>query len=255
MFKIISTGWNCVDFAEQTLASIAAQTCRDYQVSVAYESATRRGLGEIKRVEEAIAESGFEDAILVVREPGEYLHDVRTRYEATMISDPADDDIIVTLDLDGDCLAHPDVLANLLDYYADDTMLTYGNYEPVPFDEGCPPVLHYPEEVVAGRSYRAFREVRFNHLRTMTGRVFKAIPTEQFQFATGPKAGEWYTKGNDVEFTFCGLELVGRRFKVIDEVLLHYNSVNPNSNWRIAPEQTWECVEDFFNRPPLEELP
>ena len=170
-------------------------------------------------------------------------------------TEPDDDDIIVTLDLDGDTFAHPDVLAHLLDYYADDTLLTYGNYEPVPPDPGCPPVLAYPEGVVAARSYRAFREVRFNHLRTMKGRVFKAIPVEQFQFASGPKRGQWYTKGNDVEFTFCGLELVGRRFKVIDEVLLHYNSINPNSNWRIAPRETDECIADFFNRPPLEELP
>lgn len=254
VFKVISTGWNCLEFAEQTLASIQSQTCRDFQVSIAYESATAMGSGEISNLRGTIEDSGLEDVILCVREPGHYLHDVRSRYEATMATNPADDDIIVTLDLDGDELAHEDVLEHLLVYYADGALLTYGNYAPVPPDDGCPPVLHYPEDVVARRAYREFREVRFNHLRTMKGRVFKSIPVEQFQFSAGPKRGEWYTKGNDVEFTFCGLERVGRRFRVIDEVLMHYNSINPNSNWRIAPEETWECVNDFLNRPPLEEL-
>ena len=255
MFKIVTTGWNCVEFAEQTLRSIEDQTCRDFQVSIAYESATPYGSGEGEKLLDIITQVAIGQVLVEIREPGHYLHDVHTRYEATMATEPEDDDIIVTLDLDGDTFAHPDVLAHLLDYYADDTLLTYGNYEPVPPDPGCPPVLAYPEDVVAARSYRAFREVRFNHLRTMKGRVFKAIPPEQFQFAAGPKKGQWYTKGNDVEFTFCGLELVGPRFKVIDEVLLHYNSINPNSNWRIAPRETDECIADFFNRPPLEELP
>lgn len=202
-----------------------------------------------------LGSSDFRMWRVAVRYPGDYFLDVRTRYEATMAGGLDDDAIVVTLDLDGDRLAHPDVLAHLVDYYADGTLLTYGNYEPVPFDAGCPPVLAYPEEIVEARSYRAFGEVRFNHLRTMKGRVFKAIPVEQFQFAKGPKAGQWYTKGNDVEFTFCGLELVGPRFKMIDEVLLHYNSINPNSNWRIAPGETHECLRDFLSRPPLEELP
>lgn len=251
MFKIISTGWNCIEFAEQTLRSIKEQSCQDFQVSIAYEATDA---GEVDVLRDIVNRMGFEDQLMAVRWPSAYLFDVESRYVATVATNPQDNDIIVTLDLDGDAFAHPDVLAHLLEYYSEDTLLTYGNYEPLPPDAGCPAVSHYPPDVVATRSYRQFGEVRFNHLRTMKGCVFNAIPVEQFQFAAGPKQGQWYTKGNDVEWTFCGLELVGNRFKVIDEVLLHYNSINPNSNWRIAPGETHECLRDFLNRPPLEEI-
>src|SRR5580698_10547443 len=102
MFKIISTGWNCAEFAEQTLRSIAEQSCRDFQVSIAYEAATPYGSGEGEKLIDIISHVAIGPTLVEIREPGHYLHDVRTRYEATMATEPADDDIIVSLDLDGD---------------------------------------------------------------------------------------------------------------------------------------------------------
>ena len=251
VFKIICCGWNCAEFMEQTLRSIETQTCDDYRVMISYAT-----------------KNTHDDGVLVINDwlnshdhrwhamiRHESIMDVQNRYEAAKGLDIKDDDIVITLDLDGDELAHPQVLDHLLEYYSDGTLLTYGNYVSKPFDGGCPPVLAYPEDVIANRSYRSFRNVYFNHLRTMKGLVFNAIPEEQFHFAEGTHRGEWYWKGNDVQWTFCGLELVGRRHKVIPEVLMYYNSINPNSNWRIAPNMTEECNADFFARPPLEELP
>jgi hypothetical protein len=177
--------------------------------------------------------------------------DAQTRWESIYRSDPDDEDIIIFLDLDGDELAHPEVLAHLIDYYADGTLTTYGSYESKPHNPNCIPALPYPAGVIATRSYRAFGHVYFNHLRTMKAKIWRAIPIYEFKWSTGPQQGEWYAKGCDVQFTIPALELAGPRFKVIDEVLMYYNSINPMSAWRVCKEQTTMATFDFFRRAPL----
>lgn len=234
------------------MASIARQTVDDWQVMISYE-------GDIN--------GGEEIARCIDKYPGMwnvdaryseslYKYDTRSRYEAMLKLDPADDDIIITLDLDGDQLAHPQVLEHLLEYYSDDTLLTYGSYEPVPYADGCPPAIPFPPDVIASNSYRHFIAAggpcSFNHLRTMKGKVFKAIPIEQFQWSNGRG---WYRRGCDYQFTVSGLELAGRRHKCISEVLAYYNSANQLSAWRIAPADSDECNVDFLHRhSPLQPL-
>lgn len=254
MFKIISTGWNIhPDFIETTLRSIGKQSRDDYHISIAYE-ATGHDDPAVRQIYNCIDRYLVKSGHVIIRYPEDgYLFDVRNRYEATMAAEPEDDDIIVTLDLDGDSFTHPDVLGRLHDVYSDPSiLLTYGSYRPIPFDAGCEQASEYPPEVVAERSYRRFGRVYFNHLRTMKGKVFNAIPVDQFQYsAQSERFGQWYTKGNDVEFTLSGLELVGPRFAVLPDILMDYNSVNPNSAWRIASGEINDCVLDFMARPPL----
>lgn len=254
-FKIISTGWN-IDpaFIETTLNSIKAQTVTDYYVSVAYEATGRRDpavqkLGDLTSL-------GLNGSGIIRYPENGYLYDVRNRYEATVAADIQDEDIIVTLDLDGDAFTTANVLAHLVEVYKDpNILLTYGSYRSVPFSSTCSQAEAYPDEVVANRSYRAYGLHLFNHLRTMKGKVFNSIPVDQFHFSENhAKAGQWYTKANDLSFTFCGLERVGPRFAVLPDILMDYNSENPNSAWRIASGEIDECALDFLSRPPLDQL-
>lgn len=242
MFKIISCGWNCAEFIEQTLRSIEYQTNQDFQVCIGYEG-DDGGDQIIERWCDSRGAKWTYDINL-----GPYKYDVRTRWEAIANSNPEDDDIILFLDLDGDELAHPQVLEHLLSYYEGDVLATYGSYEPKPASGTCAPAIPYPTEVIAAGSYRAFGLIYFNHLRTMKGRIFKAIPIEQFQYSDGRG---WYTKGCDVQFMLCSLELAGPRHRVISETLMYYNSENPNSAWRVDSDGINTNNEDFMRRSPL----
>ena len=235
----------------QTFASIEAQNRTDWQVCVAYDDedggsgviAEFQGRHEIGKV------------LARVSYPGAFQMALRNRYEGIAMMHPEDDDIIIFLDVDGDQLAHPEVLQRLAEAYSDGALLTYGNYRAVPDDPPSPPAEPFPADVIARNAYREHirlgRGTCFNHLRTMSGRVFNAIPLEQFKWPNG----EWYTNGVDYIFHVSGLELAGPRHKCFDEVLMLYNHANDKADYLMNPSLTGNCVRDFLSKAPLSPLP
>lgn len=251
MFKIVSVGWQCAQFLDRTLQSVAEQTCSDYKIMVVYDPSTDDGALKVWNWCDRDPERRH---FLINLKNQKFA--VQNQYAALKALDPADDDIIVFLDLDGDQLAHPNVLAHLLEYYADGTLLTYGNYQPVPHVTTCPPAVPFPPQVVHDSSYRQYilsgAGSCFNHLRTMKGRVWKAIPEAQFKWSD---RDEWFENGTDYVFMTAGLELAAGRYKCIEEVLCLYNHDNPLADNITHPASTHSGVQNLLNRPPLSALP
>lgn len=250
MIKIVSVGWQCEPFIEQTLRSVEEQTVQDWEIHITYDASSDTGAQSI------IKWCDPRDARwrqYSLNEDQRFA--VRNQYEAIKHLAPEDDDIIVFLDLDGDRLAHPGVLQRLLDYYADDTQLTYGSYKPIPFNAGCQPAIPFPFDVIANNSYRSFMAhggmISFNHLRTMKGRIFKAMSEELFKW---PDTDEWYEAGTDYLFMINGLELAGGRHKCLDELMLLYNNANPMADNITHPDVTSASVASILSRPPLDRL-
>lgn len=247
-FLIVSCGRDCSDVLTQTLKSIEAQTVSDYEVMITDDASDDPDQRGIIRLWCEAHGPRWHHILNPTR-----LGTVRNQWEAITALNPSDDDVIVWLDLDGDRFAHPDVLARLADAYADGTMLTYGSYRPVPDPGTCGPATPFPDEVVKANGYRQYAASHhtLNHLRTMSGRVFKALPHETFRWANG----EWYAAGADYIFMLAGLERAGGRYKCLPEVLCLYRSDNPLADNLVHPDETNRCVRDFINRFPLESLP
>lgn len=248
-FKIISVGWQCSQFLERTLASVESQSVSDWEIMVVYDHSIDDGALKVQNW------CSTRDDRWHYQLNQEQRWAVQNQYEGVRALDPADDDIIVYLDLDGDQLAHPEVFAHLLDYYSDDTLVTYGNYQPIPFAATCPPATPYPPEVVANRSYRWHilnngTGPCFNHLRTIKGRVWKAIPEDRFKRPNG----EWYESGTDYVVMVPALELADGRYKCIEEVLLLYNNENPLADYITHPAGTSGNIKDALERPALPRL-
>lgn len=248
-FKIISVGWQCADWLENTLRSIETQTVDDWESWVVYDPSDDNGADRLMGWL-ATHQDHAEKWRFRINRDRRYA--VRNQYEAIVASDPQPGDIIVFLDLDGDQLAHPDVLSHLAEYYADGTLLTYGSYRPVPHADTCAPAVPFPVEVVASGTYRKWirkgHGCCFNHLRTMAAETFLAIPPDQFHWANG---GGWYDAGTDYVFMLAGLEAAGGRYKCIDETLLLYNNANPNADYLYHPNEANACIQDFLRRPKL----
>ena len=251
-FKIISTGWECRPFVERTLVSIESQTVSDYEVRIVVDP----------------SEDGTEQFVKDWCDA----RDDRWTYEFTESQrfstpnqlsalkylDPVDDDIVIWLDLDGDQFAHPDVLAHLLDYYSDDTLLTYGSFKCVPKVKTNSPATPFPPEVIDSNSYRRHTRMVgccFNHLRTMKGRVATAIPEKQFRWSKGNQRGQIYQGGADYVFMLAGLELAGPRHKFIKEILCLYNHANPHADYLVRGNLSPPAVADFLQKAPLAPLP
>lgn len=247
-FKIVSVGWQCADWIEQTLQSVETQNTDDWSICIVYDQSDDNGAEIIRQW---CADRGPQWDYQI-NEDRRFA--VRNQYEAIQRLDPADDDVVVWLDLDGDMLADPGVLSRLATHYQDNTLLTYGSYKPVP-DVGPPMRIDwYPHKVVRNRSYRAYTlqgGCCFNHLRTMKGVVAKAIPVEYLQWPDG----RWYEIGTDYVFMMSGLELADGRYKCIRDTLLLYNHANPLADNISHAKAGVSCVTDCLNRPPLKGLP
>lgn len=245
MFKIISAGWMCQDWIDQTVASVIEQNRDDWQMMIMYDGGDN-GAEHIYK---------WGNGKIQHRINTEQKFAVRNQYEGICALLPEPEDIIVFLDLDGDQLAHRGVLQRLDDYYSDDTLLTYGSYKPIPDLGTCQPAQPFPPDVIARSTYRhhIFTGGRtcFNHLRTMKGKVFNAIPPEYFKWTDG----RWYDAGTDYLFMLAGLELAAERHKHINETLLLYNHANPLADNIAHPAVTGACVNDILQRQPLGRIP
>jgi len=252
-FKIISTGWNCAPYVLKTLESIRRQSRSNWDLAVVVDPCPDN---TIEIVQGWMAE--HPDLSVTLLTPSKQQFATRNQVEAINALEPEDEDVIIFLDLDGDQFAHRDVLAHLEDdYYADDTLVTYGNYRPDPPNPLCQGPKPFPPEVVENRTYRNFIlkvYCAFNHLRTMKGKVYKAIPPNHFTFHSGRSKGSWYTAGTDYVFMMAALEIADGRYKCIDEVLCVYNSGNPHADNKEHANESTRCHMDILRRPNLPPL-
>lgn len=247
-FSVISAGWNCADFLEWTLESVEEQTVPDWRIMIVDDAS------DDPRQAEKIREwCDSRDDRWNYRINRENLGTPRNQYEAILALQPDPEDIIVFLDLDGDKLAHPNVLRNLLHYYSDGTLVTYGSYMPIPDYGTSTPAKPFPLHVVQARAYRMAilgGHTGFNHLRTMKAKVFYAIPESNFKW----EDGTWYKHGTDYIFMTAALELADGRYKCIEETLLIYNHANPNADYLTKGQESHRCVVDYLHRPSLPPL-
>lgn len=250
MFKIISVGWNCAPFLTQTIMSVQAQTVTDWQHAIVYDKSDDNGMDILLQLAEV-------EPRILLRLNAQQNYAPHNQYEALQMLAPEPDDIVVWLDLDGDCLAHPKVLQHVADEYADGvTLLTYGTYHANPCPSTPPPISPIPDDVTANGTHRKdalYNGPRFNHLRTMKGKIANSIPVQSFQWRQQP--GKWYLSGADYLWMISGLELARERYKLIPEILVQYNDANPYQDNKMHMEETSACDIDFLNGVPLARLP
>jgi Glycosyl transferase family 2 len=249
MFKIVSVGWQCAQFLNQTLASIVVQTRDDWEVQVVYDLSADNGADLLR------AWSSVDPRIKITLNVQQN-YAPHNQYEALQKHELADDDIVIWLDLDGDRLAHPDVLQRVSEAYADGTtLLTYGTYRAIPDPGTPPPISLVPNDVVVQNTYRhdaLYNGPRFNHLRTMKGIVAKSIPIESFHWRGQP--GKWYISGADYLWMISGLERAAGRYQIIPDILVIYNDANPLADNKCHMQETSDCDVDFLNGVPLARL-
>lgn len=253
-FKIVSVGWNCEQFIQRTLDSVANQSYEDWEICIVYDPCDDAGADIIRQwcwQDQKKRHFRINYAQLwATRNQWEAIHDILKA---------KDDEVIVFLDLDGDKFAHTEVLAHLVDYYGGDggdTLLTYGNYRPVPDPGTHIGAQQWPAAVVRENSYRAYTNMNgpcFNHLRTVKAKVFNAIPLDQFKWANG----KWYQGATDYVTMIPALELANGRYKFIKEVLVDYNHDNPFADNKVQYEERTEgrdATADVLARQPLPAL-
>lgn len=226
-FKIIVAGYNCVQFAQRCFDSIATQTYTNYDVCVVDDAST----DDTARLVSENTEAYGWKSLLRIQNAGA----LRSQHEGITLLAPVDGDVIVWVDMD-DAFSSEHSLDNLNSHYDDATLMTYGNYQPVPYVDTCPTPSRYPQKCEDRNDYRNMLKwgIQYNHLRTVKWDLYKHLTFER-DFSYN---GEWMNLASDAAVMIPCLEMAGGRYRFISDVLYNYTSDNPISEWRKAPTGT-----------------
>lgn len=226
-FKVIVTGRDCFDVHEACLNSIAGQRGEygNVDVCVVDDAST----DERQRDLDAYWANYAADWIFIQNEAR--LGAMHSQVNAIRALDPNPGDVLVWLD--GDDRFNPEypVFDILARHYNGGALMTYGSYITDPADAGCSAARRYPPYCVKDNAYRDFKSfgLRFNHLRTVSARLFLELDESEFKHADGT----WFMGGCDAAVMIPCLELAGGRYARILEPLHIYTSNNPQSDWRV----------------------
>ena len=238
-FKIIVTTYNPgIEYIIKCLNSIEIQDYKKYQVCVVDDCSTKDS-NKIKDIIKKYCKKNNWKYIFNSNNLGM----INSFILATEVLECDDEDILVSIDGD-DRLFNNKVFTNLNDKYDKKTLVTFGNFVTIKNN-----INEFDKSKCNQDWYKIFKEKSFrtgnwyySHLKTFKYKVFKQIDKKDFKIN-----GKFVKSATDRALMYPILEMVGDKFKCINEPLYVYNSEhlesnNTNKNKRI--QQTFNS--DYF---------
>lgn len=220
-FKIIIPCYNVEKWIKNTLISVLEQEYQNYQCII-IDDLSSDGTQNI--IEQLIKNNN--NFIFIKNKTKKYA--LKNIVEGIKISNPLDEDIIVTLDGD-DWFSNKKVLNTLKNVYEENQcLLTYGSYCEIPGYKIGAEASEYSEEVKKNNLYRQDRW-RASHLRTFKYKLWKNIKDEDLRDTDG----NYYRMTWDQAFMLPMLEMSGGKIEYIKDILYCYNRENPINDDKI----------------------
>jgi len=218
-FVIIIPSYNNKNWYERNLDSVLVQRYKKYLV-IYLDDDSSDGTGEL--VQKYIDEHDVDNKITLIKNT-KRRGALANLYYAIHSCD--DNEIIVNLDGD-DWFAHEKVLSILSHAYRDvNVWLTYGQYIDLWGGIGC--CRKIDQHIIRQNLYRKEPNVA-SHLRTFYAWLFKEIKLKDLLYR-----GAFFSMTWDWAMMYPMLEMSGRRFKFIPNILYVYNIDNPINDSKI----------------------
>tara|TARA_R110002020_G_scaffold90434_3_gene220183 strand:- start:1604 stop:3583 length:1980 start_codon:yes stop_codon:yes gene_type:complete len=235
-FKIIVPFYNVEEWVKVCIRSVKLQSYKNFQCVLVDDISTDRS------AEIAEQEIAGDDRFVLVRNT-EKAYALKNIYDAINLSEPYEEDIIVTLDGD-DWLANKDVLDKLNAVYAQsDCWLTYGSYAEYPSGSRGKFAKQIPRHVIQNNLYRE-NEWCSSHLRTFKHHLWSGIKKEDLLDSNG----DFYRMAWDLAFMFPMLEMAGDKSKYINDILYVYNLGNPLNDHKVDGKLQQSLEFDIRNK-------
>tara|TARA_B100000963_G_scaffold349520_1_gene358671 strand:+ start:824 stop:2344 length:1521 start_codon:yes stop_codon:yes gene_type:complete len=220
-FKIIIPLYNVEKWIKVCLMSVKKQNYKNFECIVVDDISTDNSVEIIKQTIKD--DDRFK---LVINKEKKYA--LKNIYEAILLSEPKDEDIIVTLDGD-DWLAGKDVLSTLNQVYNEKgCWLTYGSYAEYPSKSRGKFAKRIPNSVIQQNQFRE-HEWCSSHLRTFKHHLWKQIRKEDLLDTDG----QFYRMTWDLAFMFPMLEMSGNKSEYVNKILYVYNLGNPLNDHKV----------------------
>ena len=228
--------YNVEQWIETTIQSVKQQTYKDYQCLIIDDISTDNTVEIVKKLIEN--DDRFK---LIINTEKKFA--LRNIVEATEMSNPRLEDVIVNLDGD-DWFPNENVLEYLNNFYnKEQCWMTYGNHYNFPDGEPFFPLYKYPNKVIEENSYRQYRFL-CSHLRTYKYKLWKKIEDKDLRGADG----KYYKTAWDLAYMIPMCEMSGHKAKFIEKNLYVYNNSNPNNDYKIYFQEQKSTEQEIRNR-------
>ena len=214
--KIVTASYNNRRFCKKNLLFALMQTRSNYHI-IYIDDCSLDGTADL--VEALLDKYNLQDKVTLIRNKRRCGAARNIYYAIHNFCD--DDDIVVILDGD-DWFAHERVLSVINDVYAKhDVWLTYGDWRDARGQGGYNPI---GEEVIKKRTFRQHPFV-YSHPKTYYAWLYKLINLQDLLYE-----GKFFPVAQDVAQMFPLIEMCGKRFKFIPQVLYVWNIFSPIHN-------------------------
>jgi glycosyltransferase involved in cell wall biosynthesis len=242
-FVIIIPSYNNAAYCEHNLMSVLNQNYKNFRVIYIDDASKDATYAKVSAIVNA---SPMKDRITLIHNENNQSA-LKNLYE--VIHTCHNDEIVVTVDGD-DFLAHSDVLNRLNAIYQERAVwMTYGNFLDYPSYKQKPLICKsFPKSVIRNNAFRRHAWIS-SHLRTFYAGLFKKIPKDDFLFK-----GKFLPMGWDLAFMLPMLEMSGKHFHFVDEVLYLYNRSNPINDHKVNQTLQDSCANYVRSLPPYTPL-
>ncbi len=238
---VLTTAYNCKQWAEKNVHSILNQKYSNYRV-VYVDDASQDGTADI--VENLVRAHGKKIDFHLIRNH-ERVGALANIYHA-IHNECEDDAIIVSLDGD-DWFYDSRVLRKLNDVYSSkEIWLTHGTLIEHP-SQSKGWSLPIPKKIVAQNAFRTYRCP--SHLRTFYAWLFKKIQLEDLLYE-----GKFFVMTWDQAMMFPMIEMAGDRHAFIRDITYVYNVINPINDNKIDAQLQRDLEVYIRSKPPYQRL-
>lgn len=241
---IVSTMYNCRNYIERCIDSVAAQDYENYQ-HLLIDDASTDGTAEVIEKKIASLPVGLSFKFKLLKNQtnvGAVKNQVRA---IRNIDDP--EAIIILLDGDDSLVNDNTILSHYNSLYHDGAEFTYGSCWSMVDD--IPLISQpYPESVKQSRTYRQHHFnwiLPYTHLRTFERRLMDYDDDKMFTDSDG----NWYRAGGDGSVFYAMIERADPdRVVCIQDIVMNYNDTNPANDYKINGEEQNRNARDIVSK-------
>jgi glycosyltransferase involved in cell wall biosynthesis len=243
-FTIIITAYNAQEWIAQCISSAVMQDYDNFDiicVDAASSDDTYYTMMDMQ------ARNNIKGNFTISRNFPRRCYQVENIMKAVKRAEPGS----ICVSLDGnDHLAGFDVLHTLNAVYNPEVWITYGRYRHQNYSHISADAHHrYPDEVIAGNTYRQYPKQLYTHLRTWRRELFLKIREDDLKID-----GRFACNAGDCFFGYPLVEMAGHRQAFINKILYVYNTNNPLSDGIVQPEEQVRMADYAKSLTPYEPL-
>ena len=245
---VISPFYNCANYIERCIQSVAQQDYDNYHHILIDDCSTDMSMAVAVESVYRLPKEVFSKFSVIRNDTNRGA--VRNQIDAIRkITD--DNAIVILLDGDDSLVNNNTIFSQYNTIYDGSTEFTYGSCWSMV--DNIPLIAQpYPEDVKRRKDYRNHHFnwiMPYTHLRTFKKRLVNDLTDDLFT----DDAGNWYKAGGDGSVFYALIEAADpNKVKCLQDVVYNYNDINPLNDYKVNGDEQTRTARDIISKRKVE---